>query len=264
VAIIDTHCHLDFHVFDEDREAVLARALAAGVERILNPGIDLVSSRLVVHLAQRYPQVFAAVGVHPNEAMSWEANTYSRLKALATENKVVAIGEIGLDYYRERALQAVQKEAFQAQLDLATEMGLPVIVHNREASTDLLAMLIEWQAELKTAGSSLAERPGVLHSFSADLETARQAIAIGFKIGFTGPVTFRNAQDLQQTAAALPVDCLLTETDAPFLTPHPHRGRRNEPAFVQFVLEKLAALHHLPAARMQETISANAASLFHW
>lgn len=262
--LVDTHCHLYFDQFDHDRQAVLERAAKRGVGRILVPGIDLQTSQAAVELAQVYPAVYAAVGVHPNDALSWDASTLSRLHVLASDPKVVAIGEIGLDYYRQRAPHDVQMRVLLEQLQLAAELGLPVVIHNREAGTELLPVLSAWQTGLAHADNDLAERPGVLHSFSDAESTARQAIDLNFRIGFTGPVTFRNAAALQAVAAALPLDALLVETDAPFLAPHPHRGQRNEPAYVRLVAEKLAELHAEAFETTAEITTANAARLFRW
>ena len=262
--LADTHCHLDFNSFDEDRDQVLARGREAGVERILNPGIDLDSSRNAVDLAESRSQVYAAIGVHPNEANSWSADVLLHLRQLARSPRVVAIGEIGLDYYRDRAPRELQKRIFQEQLALATELGLPVIVHNRQATADILDILSAWQAGLVAASTPLAAKPGVLHSFSADLESALQAINLNFFIGITGPVTFRNAPDLQNIVAELPLDHLLVETDAPFLAPHPYRGKRNEPAHVRLVADKIAELHAQSFESVSQSTSTNAERLFAW
>ena len=262
--LTDTHCHLDFNVFDPDREAVLTRAWEAGLVRLLVPGIDLASSVRAVHLADEYPQVYAGVGVHPNSALSWGPDTAHQLRNLAASPRVVAIGEIGLDYYRQGAPRAVQQDVLRAQLDLAAECSRPVIIHNRQATEDLLAILSEWQARMLAEGSPLAECPGVLHSFGGPDEVAEQAIRLGFFLGISGPVTFRNARDLQGMVARLPLERLLLETDAPFLTPHPRRGRRNEPAYVRFVAEKLSDLREEPLAQVASQTTANAARLFGW
>jgi TatD DNase family protein len=269
--LADTHCHLDFHVFDEDRGAVLDRAREAGVGRILNPGIDLPSSRNAVHLAQAVPEVYAAVGIHPNEALTWQAGTPADLQELVAQSRageaapvVVAIGEIGLDYYRDRAPRQLQHQVFQAQLDLAAELGLPVVIHNREATADLLSILADWQAYLASTGSPLADRPGVLHSFSGDARAASQAIELNFYIGITGPVTFKKASALQEIVAGLPESPLLLETDAPFLAPHPFRGKRNEPAWVRQVAGKIAELRNLTYPELARQTSANAERLFRW
>ena len=262
--LVDTHCHLNFEAFDDDRQAVLERARQAGVERILNPGIDLPSSRAAVQLAERYPQVYAAVGVHPNEALSWTDETLQELRELAKHPKVVAIGEIGLDYYRDRAPQDEQRAIFSRQLLLAAEFDKPVIIHNREATEDVLKILTDWQMELVGGSPLLAQLPGVLHSFSYGEDAAREALRLNFFLGFTGPVTFRNAPDLQKLVSDLPLEKVLVETDAPFLTPHPHRGKRNEPAYVRLVAEKIAELHGLPFEIVANITSENAERLFRW
>jgi TatD DNase family protein len=269
--LVDTHCHLDFEAFSEDREMVLERAWQAGLVRILIPGINLPSSRAAVRLAVSHPALYAAVGIHPNDTAEYGRASLAGLREILDDfepgragGKVAAIGEIGLDYYRQHASPAAQRRAFLDQLDLAAERKLPVVIHNRQASADLLAILADWQAGLAASGSPLANRPGVLHSFSEDLETARAAIELNFNIGITGPVTFRNAPDLQRVVAGLPLDRLLIETDAPFLAPQPLRGQRNEPAYVRLVADKIAGLHNLPAAAVAEATTSNAGRLFGW
>lgn len=269
-AITDTHCHLDFNAFDGDRADVLERAQEAGLDRILNPGIDLASSKKALKLAESHDIVYAAVGVHPNDALTFDSSTLKELRSLvgspgkAINRKVAAIGEIGLDYYRDRAPRDLQRQLFRQQLDLAADLGLPVVVHNRQASDDILNMLGEWQAQLSDAGSPLVQRPGVLHSYSDDVDTALKAISLKFYIGFTGPVTFKKAIDLQDVAARLPLTHILVETDAPFLTPHPYRGQRNEPAYVRQVIDKIAVIRNLPFSEVAEATSANARRLFNW
>jgi TatD DNase family protein len=269
VVLVDTHCHLDFEAYDGDREDVLAQARQTGVERILNPGIDLSTSRKAVELAENYNPVYAAVGVHPNDANTFTSSTLEELREIAAPggkmyHKVAAWGEIGLDYYRDRASRPLQQRVFREQLAAAAELGLPVVIHNRDASADLLPILKEWVAGLVQEGSPLAERPGVLHSFAGDLETAQAAIRLNFYIGITGPVTFKNARDLQDVVAALPVSRLLIETDGPFLTPHPHRGQRNQPSFVRYTAEKIASIHNLSLRFVAEKTSDNARKLFNW
>lgn len=262
--LVDSHCHLNFDSFDEDRIEVLDRARLSGVSRIVNPGIDAATSLEAVRLAGTYPQVYAAVGVHPNEASTWDDRSEAAIRDLASKPGVVAIGEIGLDYYWDRAPEPLQKEIFRRQLRLAGELNLPVIIHNREATDDILAILGEWVEDLAASNPDLAEHPGVLHSFSAGLTEAEQAIDLGFFIGITGPVTFKKAQVLQTVVESVPIERLVVETDAPFLTPHPHRGKRNEPAYVRFVAEKIGELRNLPAAVVAEVTTHNAERLFNW
>ncbi len=258
--MIDTHCHLNFDSYDADRESVIARALAAGVTRLINPGVDQASSRAALDLASRYEPVYAAVGIHPNDTAHFSDDDLTWIEALARDAKVVAIGEIGLDYHWHDSSKEMQFRAFEAQLALAARLELPVIIHNREASDDLIGILENWARDLP---SSLKDRPGVLHSFSAPRPIAERALAAGFYLGFTGPITFKNADDLRRIAASVPLDRILTETDAPFLTPTPHRGQRNEPAYIPLIVERLASLKTIPVAQMIEATDANADRLFH-
>ncbi|MEL7236877.1 MAG: TatD family hydrolase, partial [Chloroflexota bacterium] len=181
------------------------------------------------------------------------------IRGLAAAEKVVSIGEIGLDYYWDKSPKEKQAAAFRAQLELAAELELPVIIHNREASEDVIPILEEWA---KTLPDSLRERPGVLHSFSAPQKTAERAIAAGFYLGFTGPITFKKAEDLRHIAAQVPVGRILVETDGPFLTPHPHRGKRNEPGYIPLMVDRLAALHQMSVEDMGRITTENAVRLF--
>ena len=262
--LTDTHCHLDFDRFAEDREAVVERASETGLVRLLNPAIDPATARQAIRLAERFPMVYAAVGLHPNSALAWTGAMQGELRELAGHPKVVAIGEIGLDYYWDDAPPEVQQRVFKHQLDLAAALSLPVVIHNRNATQDVLAFLLEWQAGLAAAENPLAERPGVMHSFSADEAAARRAIGANFYIGITGPVTFKNAPELQALVRALPLERLLIETDAPYLTPHPFRGKRNEPARVRLVAEKIAELRGLPVEEVIAVTGENAGRLFAW
>jgi len=261
---VDTHCHLDFHDFDHDRDEVLARAWTNGLEMILNPGIDLQSSQAALGLSEVYERVFAAVGVHPNSALTWNEHSMDSLRILARHPKVVAIGEIGLDHYRQRAPHDLQKTVFQAQLSLAADLGLPVIIHSREAAADVLAILGDWWTELKTRNLALVGCPGVLHSYSDRLDLASEAIKMNFYIGITAPVTYKNAVDVRQVVQATPMENLLIETDAPFLPPQSQRGQRNEPAYVRLVAEKIAELHHQSLEKVAEVTTQNAMRLFKW
>ena len=262
--LADTHCHLDFRLFDTDREAVLARCSEAGVSHLLNPGIDVESSKQAIILAERNPQIYAAVGVHPNDGQGWKPETIHSLRSMAKHSKVVAIGEIGLDFYRNQTEKPLQMRIFREQLELAGEMGLPVIVHSRQSGADVLMLLAHWREELARVGSTLVDQPGVLHSFEGDLELALKAIEMSFFLGIGGPVTFKNAPEKRALLAALPLDVLLLETDSPFLAPHPHRGERNEPAYIRWVAEAVATLTNTPLSSVARITSHNAARLFEW
>jgi TatD DNase family protein len=257
--MIDTHCHLNFESYDHDRDEVVQRAAEAGVKCIINPGIDLPSSRAGIKLALRYDSVYAAVGIHPNSSASFAQADIAALQALAAETKVIAVGEIGLDYYRDRSPKSQQYVAFEAQLALAAELQLPVIIHNREASDDVLMVLENW---VQTLPHSLKGRPGVLHSFSAPAQIAERALAIGFYLGFTGPITYKNADDTRSVARMTPLDRLLVETDGPFLTPVPHRGKRNEPAYIPYMVDRLGSLKEVPTDAMAQITTENAVRLF--
>lgn len=257
--LVDTHCHINFDAYDEDRSAVIQRAAEAGVGRIIVPATDLTTSQEAIDLASQYSGVFAAVGIHPNSTAHFTDDNLDTIQTLAARNKVVAVGEIGLDYYWDKSPQSMQHQAFEAQLDLAAKLELPVIIHNRDASDDVMAILENWAATLP---ESLKDRPGVLHSFSAPAIIAERALKIGFYLGFTGPITYKNAENLRRIATNVPQDRLLVETDGPFLTPVPHRGRRNEPAFIPHIIDRLASLRLTSADIIGQATTHNAARLF--
>jgi len=248
--------------FDSDRLVVMDSARQVGVSLLVNPAVDVESSRKIISLAHTIPEVFAAVGVHPNGAVNWDEQALPNLEELAKQPKVVAIGEIGLDYYRDYTPRPLQIRVLEQQLELAARLGLPVILHNREASQDMIAILHAWHTGLSARVLPLADRPGVLHSFTGDASTAKRAGEMNFFIGITGPVTYPNANDLRRIVSQLPLEQLLIETDAPFLAPQPRRGNRNEPANVRFVAEKIAELHQTSYAEIAKITSTNARLLF--
>ncbi|MBO9360910.1 MAG: TatD family hydrolase [Thermoflexus sp.] len=253
--LIDTHCHLDDSAFDPDREEVLARARMAGVGTLILPGVEPEGIPRVLALAERYRGLYAAVGIHPHVASTFSPQILAQLRAWARHPRVVAIGEIGLDFYRDRSPRPVQREAFRAQLELAGELGLPVIIHEREAHEAIMQELERW----------IAARPGargVLHAFSGDPGMARIAVAWGFFLGIGGPLTYPRAEGLWAAVRAVGLDGLVLETDAPYLPPQPYRGRRNEPAYLRDVAEALAQLLGLPVAHIAQQTTANACRLF--
>lgn len=262
--LTDTHCHLDYDWYDEDREEVISRAVSSGVEKMIIPGIDIQSCRDGLNIAEKHPEVYTAVGIHPNSGKSWDAGTLKELQMLVKHPKVVAIGEIGLDYYWDQTPPKLQEKVFREQLALAAEAGLPVIIHNREATEDVLRMLVDWQTDMFNDGNHLADNPGVLHSYSGTIKESETALTANFFLGITGPVTFKNADKLRQIVAGLPEERILVETDSPFLTPEPHRGKRNEPAYVKYVLEKVAAVRSIPPSEIRKATNNNAAKLFRW
>jgi TatD DNase family protein len=259
VALVDTHCHLNFNVFDDDRLDVIRRADENTVTQMIIPATDLQTSGEALGLAQIHQGIFAAVGVHPNSTADFGAEHLAEIEALAQSPKVVAIGEIGIDYYWDKSSKAQQRIAFEAQLSLAAQLELPVIIHNRDASEDVLAILESW---VSTIPDSLKNRPGVLHSFSASEAIAERALAAGFYLGITGPVTYKNADSLRHIAASIPMERLLIETDSPFLTPVPYRGKRNESAYVRLVAERIATLRQIPYHDFAAQTTKNAEDLF--
>lgn len=257
--LFDTHCHLDFEPYAEDRAAVIARARAAGVQQMVIPAVDLANMERARAIVEAEDGILMAVGIHPNSTAAWSPEYLGSLRAWAQAPKVVALGEIGLDYYWDKSPKTVQQRAFEDQLALAAELGLPVIIHNRDASQDVLPILENW---VKALPSALKDRPGVLHSFLESSEAAERALSIGFFLGFTGSVTYKNKDALRRIAAAVPADKIVIETDAPFLTPSPHRGERNEPAFVALVAERIAALRRMETEAFAALTTANAERLF--
>ena len=262
--LIDSHCHIDLEQFDEDRVEVLARARAAGVGVIVIPGIDLVQNRSALQLAEQNDDLFVAVGVHPNSAGGFTDETVAALRDLAAHHKVAAIGEIGLDYYWDKTAPEQQRRAFVQQLDLAAELGLPAIIHSRNANDDVADVLRTWVSSEQFRASALAARPyaGVLHAFSGDLPLAEEAYGWGFVLSLGGPVTFRNAHALHALVPKLRLDRLMVETDAPYLTPHPWRGKRNEPAHIPVIVERLASLYGATPAEVATATTAVAQRFF--
>ncbi|MBI3769787.1 MAG: TatD family hydrolase [Deltaproteobacteria bacterium] len=255
VPLIDSHCHLDQDAFDDDRDAVIARARAAGVRRLITVGAGgpLASNRAAVALAERDPDIFAAVAVHPHDASEITADTYTTLRALWAHPKVVAVGETGLDYYYRHSPPETQREHLRCFVREAGRAALPLVIHCRDAFPDLLVILREEDA---------AAIGGVIHCFSGTAAEAEACLALGFALSFSGIVTFKNAGDLRDVVRATPPDRLLIETDAPFLAPVPHRGKRNEPALVRDVAEEVARATERPLAEVAALTSANAERVF--
>ena len=231
--LIDTHTHLDDARYEPDREAVIARARETGIDRIITIGCDLSTSQAAVALANRYPFVYATVGVHPNEVKHIEDGWYNELRRLAENKKVVAFGEVGLDYHYNHSSPKEQRDRFREQIQLARELRLPLVIHTREAQEDTIQILKDERS---------TEVGGVFHCFSGDAWLAKDALDLGFYLSFSGILTFQNAGMLRDIAKTVPLDRILIETDCPYLTPVPHRGKRNEPAFVRHVAEILAAV----------------------
>ena len=251
--LIDSHTHLDMKKFDSDRDQVIKRALSAGVRQIITIGTDAKSSMKAAALAERYPCVFASAGIHPHNADRADYHDLNHIALLARREKVVAIGEIGLDFYRNLSSRKKQIELFQQQLDIALSLDLPVVIHDREAHEEVLEAL----SLFKRNGSE-----GVIHCFSGDYDLAKTFIGMGHYISIPGTVTLKNARQMQDVAARIPPNKMLLETDAPFLTPLPHRGQRNEPSFVIYTAQKVAELRGIPFEQVAQKTSNNASQLF--
>jgi TatD DNase family protein len=249
---IDSHAHLEMEAFDGDREAVIGRAAAAGLTAIITVGTTLPDCEKAVSLAGFYPLVHAAVGIHPHEVKGIEAGTCNALRILAGQAKVVAIGEIGLDFFYDFSPREIQLRWFSEQLDLAEELDLPVIIHDREAHAETLAILRQRKGRLR----------GVLHCFSGDPVMARECIELGLHLSVAGPVTYRKADQLRAVAREIPAERLLIETDAPYLAPQPYRGKRNEPAYVVETARYLAEIRGMAAGELERVTEQNARRLF--
>ncbi len=254
ISLVDSHAHLDGNRFADDLDATLQRATEQGVDSILTVGCDLESSQRSIDLSNRYPQLYASVGIHPHDATTADTQAITELRRMALgSDKVVAIGETGLDYYRDRSPREIQHQAFAAQIRLARELNLPIIIHDRDAHEDILRIMREEKA---------SEVGGVLHCFSGDLDMARQCVELGFYISFPGTITYPNNEALRDVARGLPIDVMLVETDCPYLAPQKWRGKRNEPAYVRTTAEYLAELKGLTIEDVARITSLNCLRLF--
>jgi TatD DNase family protein len=251
--LIDSHCHLEMEDFDADRERVIARAAEQGVDYIVTVATTIPDAEKALEIARKHESVYVAMGIHPHEVKDIRPGDYDHLRDLAKEEKVVGFGEIGLDFYRNHSPRQVQLDRFRELLRLGKDLGLPIIIHDRDAHREVLDIL-----EKEKNGSW----KGVFHCFSGDLAMARQVVRMGFYISIPGTVTFKKSEVQQEVARSIPLEKILLETDAPYLTPEPHRGRRNEPAFVRHTAEKIAALRGLTVADVGRITSLNVKLLF--
>jgi len=250
--LFDSHAHIDDEKFDIDREEVIQRAIDNGVTGIINVGASMESSARSIALAEEYEGIYAAVGIHPHDAKDALDTDYEQLVRWTALEKVVAIGEIGLDYYYDFSPREVQRSVFIHQLDVARQTNMPFIIHDRDAHGDLLEILKKEAKGLK----------GVLHCFSGSLEMANEVIRMGLYVSIAGPVTFKNAAKLPEIVTKVPLEYLLVETDSPYLTPQPYRGKRNEPAYVKLVAEQVANLRGIEMDVLAKATSENVKKLF--
>lgn len=252
IALFDSHCHVDEQDFDEDRLQVLKRAEENGIVGIVNPSSDMASSERAAALATQYPQIYAAVGIHPHEAKDAREESYIRLAELAQTEKVVAIGEIGLDYYYDLSERSVQQKILVRQLDLARQLDMPFIIHDRDAHHDIMSIIKKEAVGLH----------GVFHCFSGSLEMAQELLKMGFYLSFGGPVTFKNANKVKNVVKNIPLERMFVETDSPYLTPHPHRGTRNEPSYVRLVAEEISRLKDVELPVLADRTTENVRNFF--
>ncbi len=250
--MIDTHLHLDFPDFRKDFHAVLQRAAASGVEAMICVGIDEPSSLRAVEMANKYHQVWATVGIHPHDAAKASDTSFLRLKKMAEDPRVVAIGETGLDYYRDRSPRDVQQRVFREQISLARETGKPLVIHCRDAYKELMDILVHEEAN---------KVGGILHCYSGDIDFALKSLRMGFYISFSGTVTYPNAANLRDVVSMVPLDRILIETDAPFLSPVPYRGKRNEPSFIEATYKTVAEIKKLTVTELQSHCRLNLQNL---
>lgn len=251
--LFDTHVHLNAEQFNEDLQEVIDRAIAEGVTNMVVVGFDEITIKKAIELAENHDFLYASVGWHPVDAVDMTQEHLDWLKELASHPKVVALGEMGLDYYWDKSPKDIQKEVFRKQIRLAKEVNLPIIIHNRDATADIVEILKEENA---------GEVGGIMHCFSGSVETALECVEMNFYISLGGPVTFKNAKKPKEVAEAIPLDRLLVETDCPYLTPHPYRGKRNEPAYVKLVAQQIAELKGLTFEEVADETAKNAKKLF--
>jgi TatD DNase family protein len=264
VSFVDTHCHLNFDSYQNDLEEVVDRALEAGVTQLIIPGLDIRTSIEAVEIASRFENIYAAVGVHPNESLTFERKQNSQLKSLLAEPKVIAVGEIGLDFYHNPENKLKQIEVLEMMLDNASNMNKPVILHSRNSLDDLITIIQRWIPGLNKQYLKSDLLLGVFHAFEGSLEQAFKVRELSMAIGVGGPITYKNAKEKQEVIQKLGIDNLVLETDSPFLSPHPFRGQRNEPARIPLIAQKIADLLEKPLTLIEEVTTKNAKSLFHW
>lgn len=251
--LIDSHAHLDDEKFDNDREKIIEDLKRNNIEIVLNPGVNISSSKKAVSLSKKYNSIYAAVGFHPHDLEDMNEEKLDVIRELTTENKVIAIGEIGLDYYYDNSPREIQKKWFREQIRLAKEVNLPYIVHDRDAHEDTLRIMKEEAYEGMT---------GILHCFSGSVELAKEFIELGFYISLAGPVTFKNAKTPKRVAKEIPLEHLLIETDSPYLSPVPNRGKRNEPSLVRYTLEEIANIKDISYEEVAKITRDNFYKLF--
>jgi len=259
---IDTHCHLNLEHFQNDIEEVLSRAIENNISKIIIPSIDIPSIKGVINLAEKFEQIYAAIGVHPNDGNTWDNQALDTLRDLTQHPKVVAIGEIGLDYYWDECPREKQQLIFEQQLILSKEKNLPIIIHSRNALPEVLSILNKWNSNFHDHGPLIEKRYGIIHAFEGNLESAQVANQMGFLIGIGGPVTYKNSLEKQRIVENIDLDWIVLETDAPFLSPVPFRGKRNEPKNIKLIAERIAQIRNIQLKLVSQVTTKNANSMF--
>ena len=259
---IDTHCHLNLNQFDNDIDEVLLRASENNITKIIIPSIDIPSIEKAIKLAENYSQIYAAVGLHPNDGNSWDKDTLDKIRDFAQHPKVVAIGEIGLDYFWDECPRDKQQLIFEEQLLLAKEVNLPVIIHSRDSLSEVLTTLEKWKSSFPYEQSVPGKKFGILHAFEGDFESAQIANSLGFLIGVGGPVTYKNSLEKQEIAKSIDLEWIALETDSPFLSPMPFRGKRNEPMNIKLIAERIAQIRNIQLKLVSQITTNNANVLF--
>lgn len=256
---VDTHCHLNLMNTESNMDLIFKNAMDNNIQKILIPGINLESSLEAIKISEKYEIAFAAVGFHPNEANEWDKSSFQALRELTQHPKVKAIGEIGLDFYWNKVNPEIQKQVLLDQLKLSEETGLPIVIHTRNSLPEVMKIVINWKNEL-----SNRDNYGVFHSFEGDINKALIVYENGFYVGIGGPITYKNAKEKQELGKSLPLSSIVLETDSPFLSPHPYRGKTNEPANIKLIAEKISNLSEKPLKLVQQETTKNANRLFAW
>lgn len=254
IKFFDSHAHINLQHYDNDRDEIIKKIFGSGVDKIVIPGVDMETISSALKLAEKYPDnIYTGIGFHPTDSIKWDTTTLNTLKELSKNKSVVAIGEIGLDYYWDTSPKELQHEIFITQIELAKELNLPVIIHTRDSHEDTLKILKE---------NNAGKTGGIFHCFSGDSDFAKQCIDIGFYISFAGNITFKNAQKLRDAAKEIPLERILIETDSPYLTPMPDRGKRNDPSYVRFIAQQIADIKGLSLEEVATQTYKNALSVF--
>ncbi len=252
---IDTHSHIDFESFDGDFDSMLEEIKEAGVEKVVIPAVEPSGFEKIIKITEKYDNLYGAAGIHPSEAKQFNDESFALIKEMAKHPKIIAIGEIGLDYYWDKSFKEIQIEAFKKQTELAIELNMPILIHDREAHGDVFELLNSYE---------LSNTPVIMHCFSGSPEFAAECVEKGYYIAIGGVVTFKNALKIKEVAKIVPLEKLVLETDAPYLTPHPHRGEQNSPKYIPLIAEEIAKIKNITTLEVAEHTTSNAKKIFNF